>query len=161
MMRLTILTLLLFTRIAAFSQSAAPTTISTDKLEHITPSFMQQPIRDFSKLPPGYRITNAAPLGTILLPRVEGVQRLDSAKIDPKMIIHPPQSSIGVQPPGTPVAQNEYPNLRMMPIESSSLKALPTQWPLLQVKAIPVQWPKCEVDPAHRATLSIGQTTEK
>ena len=46
---------------------------------------------------------------------------MGDAEIDPKMIVHPPQSSIGVTPPGTPMALNEYPHLQMLPIETPAL----------------------------------------
>jgi hypothetical protein len=56
----------------------------------------------------------------LALPKAETNRRLDDAEIDPKIIVHPPQSSIGVNPPGTPMAQNEYPHLQMLPIEAAT-----------------------------------------
>jgi hypothetical protein len=69
-----------------------------------------------------------------ILPNAVAARRWDPAQIDPKMIVHPPQSSIGVQPPGTLVAQNEYHHLQMLHIVSASfnLGAIPTQWPRLK-----------------------------
>jgi len=159
-MRLTFLTLFLCTGVAAFSQSPAPTTVTPDTLGQML-SAPTQPTRDFSKPPTGLYATNAAPLGTFILPGTETARRWDEAKIDPKMIVHPPLSSIGVQPPGRLVAQNEYPNLRMLPIESSSSKALPAQWPLLQVKKIPLQWLKRQLGPSNRSTSTIEKIVEK
>jgi hypothetical protein len=79
----------------------------------------------------------------LIQPQLPAARRLDDAQIDPKMIVHPPQSSIGVQPPGTAVAQNEYPHLQLRPIESANsiLQAIPTRWPRFQLEKIPTQWP--------------------
>jgi hypothetical protein len=120
-MRLTILGLLLCTGIPAFCQSGTP------------------PALDFSKLPPGWRPANVAPLNTIIQTQLPAPRRLDNAQIDPKIIVHPPQSSVGVQPPGTPVAQNEYPHLQLVPIESahSIPQAVPTRWPRIQLEKTP------------------------
>lgn len=159
-MRLPFLTLVLCTGIAAWSQSAAPAPVTPDRLGQI-PSAFTRPLGDSSKLPSSWRITNVAQLETAIMPSAEAARRWDDAKIDPKMIVHPPQSSIGVQPPGSLVAQNEYPNLRMLPIEASSAKPIPTQWSLLQIKLIPIQWPLCKVGPVDCATLAIGQNTKK
>jgi hypothetical protein len=63
--------------------------------------------------------------------------------IDPKMIVRPPKSSLGVQPQGTLVAQNLYPGLRFQPIETSTarLYPIPTPWPNLKLQKIPIVWP--------------------
>jgi hypothetical protein len=50
------------------------------------------------------------------LPKPETKGPLFGAEIDPRIVLHPPQSSIGVNPPATPMAQNEYPHLQMRPI---------------------------------------------
>jgi hypothetical protein len=74
----------------------------------------------------------------------------EDAKIDPKMIVHPPQASLGLQQ-GIPFAQNAYANLRMLPIDSphAGINAIPAQWPNLKVQAIPTQWPRLEVHPVE------------
>jgi hypothetical protein len=79
----------------------------------------------------------------LIVPAPQNDHPLNKSRIDPKMIVHPPQSSLGVQPPGTSVAQNEYPNLRIQPIDSarSAVEAIPTNWPALNVQTIPNQWP--------------------
>jgi hypothetical protein len=125
-MRLTILGLLLCTGIPAFCQSGASAPPSPfapgQTLLVVTP-----PARDFSKLPPGWHPTSVAPLKAVIQPQVPATRRLNDAQIDPKMIVHPPQSSIGVQPPGTAVAQKEYLHLQVLPIESPNpvTKAIP------------------------------------
>jgi hypothetical protein len=84
------------------------------------------PARDFSKLPPEWHASAVVPPRFIFQPKVPGTLqaeaggRLGDGKIDPKIIVHPPQSSIGVHPPGTPMAQNEYPHLQMLPIEAGT-----------------------------------------
>jgi hypothetical protein len=160
MKRLTFVSLFLCTGIAASSQSAAPTLVTPDRPGQILPNPVQ-PIRDFSKPPSIWHFTYGAPQGATIVPSREATHLWDDAKIDPKMIVHPPQSSIGVQPPGSLVAQNEYPNLRVLPIESSSLKPVPTQWPLFHLKAIPLQWLKFQLDPANGAALTIKKSAEK
>lgn len=130
-MRLTILAVFLWVGNTAFCQSTAPAPLIPDNLRQTLPA-VTPPARDFSKLPPGWHMTDVAPLSPpkILLQQNVSVARgWDDAQMDPKIIVHPPQSSIGVQPPGTPVAQNEYPNLKKLPIASAGLKpqAIPTQ----------------------------------
>jgi hypothetical protein len=92
----------------------------------------------------------------LLVPAPEKAHPLNNAQIDQKMIVHPPQSSLGVQPPGTIVAQNEYPNLRVLPIDSarSPLEAIPTNWPAFQVEKIPTQWPSFRLGGRLAATSS-------
>jgi hypothetical protein len=66
-------------------------------------------------------------------------RHLNDAHIDPQMVVHPPKSSLGVQPPGTLVAQNQYPNLRFLPIDwpEAKIELIPIYWPNLKVEAIP------------------------
>jgi hypothetical protein len=79
----------------------------------------------------------------LIVPAPQNAHPLNNARIDPKMIVHPPKSNLGVQPPGTIVAQNDYPNLRIQPIDTahSAVEAVPTNWPALKVQTIPNQWP--------------------
>ena len=91
-----------------------------------------------------------APMKLFIQPS-KAVQRWsEDAKIDPEMIVRPPKASLGLQQ-GIPLNQNEYANLRMLPIDSpvSSLQAIPTQWPNLKVQSIPTQWPRLEVHPVE------------
>jgi hypothetical protein len=123
-MRLTILGLLLCTGVPAFCQSGAPAPASPYASGSLVAT---PPARDFSKLPPGWHPTSVVPPRMLIQPQVPATRRLDNAQIDPKMIVRPPQSSLGVRQPGTAVAQGEYPHLEMLPIESpnSALKAIP------------------------------------
>jgi hypothetical protein len=66
-------------------------------------------------------------------------QPRNSSRIDPQMI---------VQPPGTLVAQNIFPGLRLLPIGSAAaLKPIPTDWPRLKIESIPIAWPKSTLLP--------------
>jgi hypothetical protein len=107
-------------------------------------------------IPPNLVLPNLAP------PSSGGLRR-ENAQSDPKMIVHPPTSSIGNQPPGTAVAQNLYPGLQLLPIEKANAKGgpIPTTWPNLAVKQIPIVWPKFEVKPAESGTAAKTQAPTK
>jgi hypothetical protein len=125
----------------AFCQSSAPAPINPDTLGQLTPEFTQ-PGMDFSQLPPNWNLVIVKPRGTLVLPRTAAGQLRSSAAIDPKIIVHPPQSSLGVQPPGTLVAQNLYPNLQLLPIDwpKAKIEQIPTQWPNYKLARIPTEW---------------------
>ena len=78
------------------------------------------------------------------------------AKVDPKMIIHPPQASLGLQQ-GIPVEQSEYSNLRMLPIDAPGfvMQAIPAQWPNSKVQGIPIQWPRLELGSVKNGSSTI------
>ena len=124
-MRLTILGLLFCAATTALGQATAPSPASPDNLWQ-GPLLATPPARDFSKLPPGWHASAVVPPRFLFQPKAPGVpqaetgRRLGDAEIDPKIIVHPPQWSIGVIPPGTPMAQNEYPHLQMLPIEAAA-----------------------------------------
>jgi hypothetical protein len=90
------------------------------------------------------------PLDTLILPRQHTAQWSEDARIDPKMIVRPPQASLGLQQ-GIPRDQSQFANLQMLPIDSPSagVNAIPAQWPSLKVQAIPTQWPRLEVHPVE------------
>jgi hypothetical protein len=124
-MRLTILGLLFCAATTALCQTTGPSPASPDNLWQ-GPLAAAPPARDFSKLPPGWHASPVVPPRFLFQPKAPGVpqaetgSRLGDAEIDLKIIVHPPQSSIGVIPPGTPMAQNEYPHLQMLPIEAAA-----------------------------------------
>jgi len=129
----------------AFCQSAANVPAQPDRPGQ-TPLVVIPSARDFSQLPSGWRPSNPMSVPQpkmLLVPAPQNAHPLNNAQIDPKMIVHPPKSSLGVQPPGTIVAQNEYPNLRIQPIETarSAVEAIPTNWPEHPTQTIPNQWP--------------------
>ena len=124
-MRLTTLGLLFCAGTTALGQTTTPSPASPDGLWQ-SPLVVIPPARDFSKLPPGWQSSAVVPPRILIQPGIPGPpkaatdRRLDNAEIDPKIIVHPPQSSIGVTPPGTPMAQKEYPHLQMLPIEAAA-----------------------------------------
>jgi hypothetical protein len=158
-MRITILSLFLCAGTTAFCQASAPVPAIPDNLWQ-TPLGPIPPSRDFTKLPPGWHAVPLTAPGILFQPKVLDTTRLKEAQIDPGIVIHPPASSLGVQPPGTAVAQKEYPHLRILPIESASsqVEAIPTQWPRYRLESIPTQWPMSEIVPAHSGSEVMAPT---
>ncbi len=121
-MRLITLGLLFCAGTTALCQTNAPSPITPDGLWQ-GPLVVTPPTRDFSKLPPGWQSSAVVPPRVLtqpgMPPKAQAGRRLGDAEIDPKIIVHPPQSSVGVIPPGTPMAQTEYPHLQMLPIEAA------------------------------------------
>lgn len=154
-MRLTILALFLSAGTTVLCQSAAPA--NPEKQWLILPdATTSQPARDFSKLPPDWHFTSVVPMQTmktVILPGQLALQRRSDlqarSQIDPKIVVHPPQSSLGEQPPGALLAQNLYPGLQLLPIEECTkvLTPIPTTWPNLKLEQIPTVWPKPELLP--------------
>ena len=155
-MRITILSLFLCAGTTAFCQSSAPAPVIPDNLWQ-APLGVVPPSRDFSKLPPGWHAVPLTPPRIMVVPKAAGTRPLKDAQIDPGIVVHPPASSMGVQPPGTAVAQNEYPHLRMLPIESagSQVGAIPTQWPPNRLENIPAQWPMAERVATHNSSAAM------
>jgi hypothetical protein len=155
-MRITILSLFLCAGTTAFCQSSAPAPVIPDNLWQ-APLGVVPPSRDFSKLPPGWHAVPLTPPRIMVVPKAAGTRPLKDAQIDPGIVVHPPASSMGVQPPGTAVAQNEYPHLRMLPIESagSHVEAIPNQWPPNRLENIPTQWPTAEIIAAHSSSAAM------
>jgi len=147
-MRLTLLALILYVGTKAFCQSTVPVPGSPYKPQQ-NPPIVNWPGTDFSKLPPVWNGSFVAPRPMIVLPNLGAAHLIDRAQIDPQMIVHPPKSSLGVQPQGTLVAQNEFPGLQFLPIGSSSRKfeKIPSPWPHLKIQQIPVVWPNFKLIP--------------
>jgi hypothetical protein len=61
------------------------------------------------------------------------------------MIVRPPASSVGVQPPGSQIAQNLYPGLELLPIQQFKGEPIPTTFPNMKVEQIPITWPQYKV----------------
>ena len=147
-MRITILALLLGAGATAFCQSTSTAPAGPDKLRQIPPMFNWQGM-DFSNQAPAWHLPSVAVQPMIVLqPGLPSVRLGDNALgndfIDPKIIVHPPKSSLGVQQPGTLMAQNQFPNLRFLPIDGSGKKSMviPPTWPNLKLQRIPIMWPK-------------------
>jgi hypothetical protein len=145
-MRLAILPLCFLAGTVAFGQTAPAPALNLDQVAKIPPAMMQ-PGSDFTKLPPDWRQDLFVPPARIVRPGMGETRRREDAQIDPRMIVHPPPSSIGVLPPGTLVARNLYPKLQFLPIE----------WPRLKVQKIPVQWPDSKMGPARSSLPAAAQ----
>lgn len=103
--------------------------------------------RDFSKLPPNFRFMPG--LATFALPKLPQHTPRFETHVDPQIIVHPPQQRLGMQPPGTQVAQNLYPGLVFQPIDEQcsrpEVAQLSTMWPDLKMQRIPTEWMKVKI----------------
>ena len=161
-MRLATLVLLLCAGPSAFCQSTTPAPAKPhpnhpDKLWQLPPEFAQ-PQMDFGKFPRNWDSLKVVPRTEIMIGNP--ARNLGDARIDPKIIVHPPQSSIGVQPPGTLVARNLYPNLRFLPIEwpYAKFEQIPTNWPNYKLDSIPIQFDRVKALPSQKGHTVRVQT---
>lgn len=145
-MRSSLLALFLCAGATAFCQSGTPAQPNPYKMKPTLPPFTQ-PWKDFSKLPQVWQMNRNAPLNLFTLQSQLPSRQLNDARIDPKIILHPPHSSLGMQPPGINMAQNEFPGLKLLPIDTTgaNLQPIPGVWPNAELKAIPTLWPKGEI----------------
>lgn len=152
-MRLTILALFLSTGSAALCQSAQPAPANPPTL---TQPQWAQPGAGLSTPPRDWHFNAQPPQKTIILPAPVPLDRQGEAQIDPKMIVHPPQSSLGEQAPGTQIAQNLYPGLVLQRIEEpkAKLQQIPITWPNLKVQNIPTTWSKLEIKSAEKVAAT-------
>jgi hypothetical protein len=129
-MRITILSLFLCASAALCQSSVStPTTAENFALKPLLPA--PRAGRDFSKLPPGWHAMPLLTHKTLILPKSAVAARMNNMQIDRQIVVHPPESRIGVLPPGTAVTQNAYPGLRILPIGSATyaLETIPTMSP--------------------------------
>jgi hypothetical protein len=149
-MRVCIFALLLCAGPVAFGQSAP----SNPDLFGKFPSPWNAPGCDFNTLPQQWSSLRTVPFGKMHLPLPKPTAPLGDAAIDPKIIVHPTERSLGTQQPGTLVAQNLYPGLRLLPIGSneSRLGAPPlgTAWPELRIEKISIVWPELKIEPVNK-----------
>ena len=108
--------------------------------------------REFSKWPRWDPALNSQSRTVLLPPLPAGARaRLGDAGLDPKFIRHPSTRDLGVQPPGTQVAQNLFPGLVFQPIDQecapSAAGPLATTWPGLKVERITTEWPRLKMGP--------------
>ena len=146
-MRVAVAALLVCAGVPVFCQSAGISSPSFEKEKKDPPSVFL-PQRELMKGPPVGQIRLAGPL-KMTLPLGAGSLRMGNAQIDPEMVVQPPQASIGVQPPGTQIAQNLYPGLQLMPIDQSKAKVvpIPTAFPNMKLEKIPTVWPQYKISP--------------
>jgi len=145
-MRSGIIILLLCAGTAAFGQSNAAAPLSSYKLELTQPAFAQS-AGDSAKPRVDLHPANNQLWKAFTISGPRQLQRKDSAQVDPGMIVRPPTSSIGVQPSGTPIAQNLYPGLQLLPIEEAKAKQAPNpaEQPDLNLQETPIKWPRFEL----------------
>lgn len=142
-MKYATLVLLLCTTAPAVCQSATPPPPGPPQLWQ-TPPAPAKPWMDFSKLPSLQPFKLSSPLRQFIVPKAAAEIRWNDAQLDPKIIVHPPQSRLGLQPSGTDIATNQFPNLKFLPIAAPdpASHAIPAQWPSFKIEEIPTQWPK-------------------
>jgi hypothetical protein len=135
---------------AAFSQSSTPAPVNPEGQQLNQPSG-PKPGQDLNITQRNFQLTTV-PKGTRFLPLPGSAPQIELKTIgpravDPQMLVHPPQSSLGDQAPGTQIAQNLYPGLKLMPIDEwkGKVQQIPTAWPNAQIKNIPIVWPKATV----------------
>jgi hypothetical protein len=114
---------------------------------------------DFTKTPEWRWNPALSTLGTrmVLLPPPKSITvPLGDAAIDPQILRRPSPRDLGVQPPGTQIAQNLFPGLKFQPVDgqlsaqesfSPHTGPLPATWPQLNVHRIPTDWPKLTMGP--------------
>jgi hypothetical protein len=136
-MKQAVLALFVSAGMTAMCQTATPNPKNPDKLFQMPPQFSMQAPN------PGKGLGSGNSLKAMSLPRVLVAPpkvHMNQAEIDPGIIVTPPRP-FGGRDKGTPVAQNLYPNLRLMPVEAGKLEPIPTEAPNLKVEQIPTQWP--------------------
>jgi hypothetical protein len=155
-MRLTIFALFVTTGAAALCQSAPPAPAIPNPQSLAAPQWAQ-PLHDFSAQPRDWHFNTDSPNTTIILQVPAPLQKQNATQIDPKIVVHPPQSSLGEQSPAVQIAQNLYPGLTLMPINDSKakLQQIPITFENLKVRNIPTSWPKFEFK-----SVENGATTD-
>ena len=116
--------------------------------------------RDFSQWPLWDPTLNSQSRTMLLPPQAGAGARLGDANLDPKFIRRPSARDLGVQPPGTQVAQNLFPGLVFQPIDGGrcgppAAGPLATTWPRLKVERIPTEWPGLKMGPAARNSAPV------
>jgi len=161
-MRLAVLTLFLPVAATSLCQSPAPVTQSPQQGRFTSPSItLSKPALTLDKHPSNITITNIQQLPKIVLPPGQFTQSGAGSTLDPMIVVHPPQFSLGVQPSGTLLSQNLYPGLTFLPIEDPKTKGepIPTTWPNARIEPIPIVWPKVELLPIE--SVPKGQAPGK
>ncbi len=135
-MRCAILGVLFCAATSAVCQSVAPAPLGRLELGQAPPP-ITQPSMSFGKLGSS-EVKTFVPPRIVDSPRMNAARHWDDARIDPEIIAHPSPSRLGLQTAGTQAAQNEYPNLMLLPVgaSGSKLRATPAQWPNFKLKAL-------------------------
>ena len=147
-MRIAAAALVLGAGIPVFCQSAGTAAAKPGEAGQPPPRVFLLSPQEFDKASPEWHISPESLLKMNVPPGI-GRVRIPSAPADSAMIVHPPQGSVGVQAPGTQVAQNLYPGLQLMPIEQPKMKVepIPTIFPNAKVEKIPTTWTQFTISP--------------
>jgi hypothetical protein len=161
-MRIVILALFFFAGATAFGQSG-PFGPLNPKPSGNLPSPWTAHGRDFGKLPQGWPATMNMTEWTAILPAPTTLKPFGDAQIDPKIVVHPAQSRLGDQPPGTQIAQNQFPGLELLPIEwpNAKIKPIPTVWPNLKMEPTPTMCGVCIVVPVGTSAPAVATSSTK
>jgi hypothetical protein len=148
-MRLAILALLYVAGTAALCQSSVPAPAKPEDQWLILP----QPAPEISMTTRSFKMS--IPPRPAIAPPIE-LKSIGPGTVDPEMVVHPPQSSFGEQPPATDVAQNLYPGLTLSPIDEwkGNGNQIPITWPNLKVQNIPTSWSKLEIKPVENVAAT-------
>lgn len=159
-MRIAILAFVLCSGLVGLCQSAVPAP-SSPELHWLAPPGMELPGPGLNKPPQDWHFPNTFPRNIVIHPGPMDLMRSRDAQIDPKIVVHPSQSSLGQQPPTTLMAQNLYPGLQLMPIcrPNTGLHSISIVWPNLKAQPTPTTWPKGNILPIE--TGPTGQPAGK
>jgi hypothetical protein len=142
-MRISIFALFVSIGLTATGQSPGPGAVKPQP-QWLLPPISIHPGASFDQAPREWHLNPDVPFNSIVL---EPPQQKSAAPIDPQMVLHPPQSKVGEQAPGTLMAQNLYPGLQFLPIDGPNpgAREIPITWPERKLKNIPTDWPKYEL----------------
>jgi hypothetical protein len=161
-MRITVLTLFLFAGSTAFGQLGSAGPLNPNPSGNL-PSPWTAQSRDFGKLPPGWPTTLNMPQWKVVLPAPTKTKLFGDAQIDPKIVVHPAQSRLGDQQPGTQIAQNQFPGLELLPIQwpNAKIKPIPTAWPNLKMEPLPTMCGLCTMVPVCTSAPAVATSQTK
>jgi hypothetical protein len=162
-MRIVILALFFFAGATALGQSGPFGPLNPNPSGNL-PSPLTAQSRDFGKLPPGWPATLNTLPQTVIEPLPPAPHlTLGDAQIDPKILVHPAQSRLRDQPPGTQIAQNQFPGLELLPIQwpNAKIKPIPTVWPNLKMEPIPTICGLCTTVPVGTSVPAVATSPTK
>ncbi len=161
-MRIVIRALFFFAGATAFGQSGPFGPLNPNPSGNLPSPWTAQG-RDFGKLPPGWPATMNMTEWTAILPAPTTLKPFGDAQIDPKIVAHPAQSRLGDQPPGTQIAQNQFPGLELLPIQwpNARIKPIPTVWPNLKMESIPTMCGLCTMAPVGTGAPAVATSSTK
>lgn len=149
-MRCTVFALFLSAGTWAFGQAGPASPLTPEQPGQLgqmgqAPSLWSALSRDFGKMTPQqWNGLSSLRTRTVLLPPAKTLVPLGDASIDRQMVLHPSAKDLGAQPPGTQVAQDQFPGLTFQPIDGQqsapTTGPLSTRWPRLDVHRMPTDW---------------------